>query len=80
MTNNVSGFVDIIFWITAVGFVVVLGLAVAITVVVIRTFRRAASAANDRAEEELRGRLARGEIDMAEFQVRLRGLKRGEDA
>ena len=80
MSDNIGGFVDIIFWITAVGFVVVLGLAVAITVVVIRVFRRGASGAHDRAEEELRGRLARGEIDMAEFQVRLRGLRRGEDA
>jgi uncharacterized membrane protein len=49
-------------------------ITVAVIAVIVWAIRRAAPAMRDPAEEELRSRLARGEIDMAEFDVRLRAL------
>ena len=49
-------------------------ITVAVIAVIIWGIRRAAPQMRDPAEEELRARLARGEIDMAEFDVRLRAL------
>ena len=46
--------------------------------VIIWAIRRSAPASRDPAEAELRDRLARGEIDMAEFEVRLRALRDGD--
>ena len=46
--------------------------------VIVWAIRRSAPAQRDPAEEELRDRLARGEIDMAEFDVRLRALREGD--
>ncbi|MEO8468871.1 MAG: hypothetical protein ABI573_04300, partial [Chloroflexota bacterium] len=58
-----------------VGMVIGFIVPVVIIVVVVWAIRRGMPARRDAAEEALRGRLARGEIDMAEFQVRLRALK-----
>ena len=49
-------------------------ITVAVIAVIIWAIRRAGPARRDPAEQELRARLARGEIDMAEFDVRLRAL------
>jgi uncharacterized membrane protein len=48
-------------------------ITVAVIAVVVWAIRRAGPM-RDPAEQELRARLARGEIDMAEFDVRLRAL------
>lgn len=65
--------------ITIVGSLVALAIPVVIIVVVIWAIRRGMPERRDPAEEALRSRLARGEIDMAEFQVRLRALRREGD-
>lgn len=59
-------------------FLAILVTFVAVIGVVIWAIRRAAPARRDPAEQELRDRLARGEIDMAEFEVRLRALREGD--
>ena len=48
--------------------------------VVIWAIRRSAPARRDPAEQALRDRLARGEIEQAEFLVRMRALHDGDDA
>ena len=55
------------------------GIPIIIIVVIIWAIRRGMPAWRDPAEEALRARLARGEIDRAEFQVRLRALERDDD-
>jgi len=67
---------DAIVGITILGFVVTLAVPLAIVIVVIWAIRRGMPARRDPAEEALRTRLARGEIDMAEYQVRMRALRR----
>lgn len=47
--------------------------------VIVWAIRRVAPARDDPAVAELKSRLARGEIDMAEFQVRMRALRDDED-
>jgi len=49
-------------------------ITVAVIGVIVWAVRRSAPGTRDPAEQELRARLARGEIDMAEFDVRLRAL------
>lgn len=75
MSADFGGMFDAIFGITMIGIVIGFAIPVAIIVVIVWAIRRGMPARRDAAEEALRGRLARGEIDMAEFQVRLRALK-----
>ncbi len=77
MSADFGGFMNAIFGITMLGFVATFAVVILIVVVVIRAVRRNGMTA-DPAEQELRGRLARGEIDMAEFEVRLRALRNGD--
>ncbi|MEK6720905.1 MAG: SHOCT domain-containing protein [Chloroflexota bacterium] len=76
---DVTGMFDAIVGITILGFVVTLAIPLAIVIVVIWAIRRGMPARRDPAEEALRTRLARGEIDMAEYQVRMRALRREEE-
>jgi uncharacterized membrane protein len=77
MSADFGGFMNAIFGIAMLGFVGTLAVVILVVFVVIRAVRRNGVAA-DPAEEELRGRLARGDIDMAEFEVRLRALRNGD--
>jgi uncharacterized membrane protein len=77
---DVGGLFDMIFGITLIGIVASVLVPIAIIAVIIWAIRRAAPAMRDPAEQALRERLARGEIDMAEFQVRLRALREGDEA
>ncbi len=77
---DIDGFMGAIFGITMLGVLASLLLPIAIILVIVWAIRRNAPARRDPAEEELRERLARGEIDMAEFQVRLRALRQGDEA
>jgi uncharacterized membrane protein len=53
-------------------------ITVAVVGVIVWMIRRQSPASRDPAEQELRDRLARGEIDMSEFEVRLRTLREGD--
>ena len=75
-----GGFFDLFFGIAIVGTLVSLAIPIAIIVMVVWAIRRSMPAHRDPAEQELRDRLARGEIDMAEFQVRLRALREGAES
>jgi uncharacterized membrane protein len=76
---DVDGFMGAIFGITIIGIVVSLLVPIAIIILVVWAIRRSAPARRDPAEQELRDRLASGEIDMAEFRVRLRALREGDE-
>ena len=76
---DVGGFMDAVFFGTIVTILVSLALPIIIIVVVIWAIRRSAPARRDPAEEALRVRLANGEIDQAEFLVRMRALHDGDD-
>ncbi|TAK02752.1 MAG: hypothetical protein EPO36_01145 [Chloroflexota bacterium] len=78
MTPDIGGMFDFIFGITIIGVLVSLIVPIAIIVLVVWAIRRSMPHP-DPAEQALRERLARGEIDMAEYQVRLRALRGGED-
>ena len=68
-------------WMSAIfGFTFFGAIAIPILVigVIVWAARRSRGLVRDPAEEELRQRLARGEIDMAEFEVRLRALRDGD--
>ena len=69
---DVGGMFATIAGVTLFGMVFI---TVAVIGVIVWAIRRSAPAQRDPAEEELRDRLARGEIDMAEFDVRLRALR-----
>ncbi len=73
------GFFDAIFGITIVSILVSLAIPVIIIGVVIWAIRRNTAPRRDPAEESLRARLATGEIDQAEFLVRMRALHDGDD-
>jgi uncharacterized membrane protein len=60
------------------GFVLPLLITVLVVGVIVWSIRRAMPKAEDPAIAELKGRLARGEIDPTEFQVRLRALSRDD--
>jgi len=70
-----GGFMEAMFGIAILSVLATFLIPIAIIVVVIWAIRRSAPARRDPAEQALRDRLARGEIDMAEYQVRLRALK-----
>lgn len=74
-----NGFFDGFFLITMVSVIASLAIPIVIIGVVIWAIRRHAPARRDPAEEALRVRLARGEIDQAEFLVRMRALHDGDD-
>jgi len=76
---DIDGLMNGIFLTTIIGFVVSLAIPVIIVGVIVWAIRRNAPARRDPAEEELRSRLARGEIDQAEFLVRMRALHDGDD-
>jgi uncharacterized membrane protein len=73
------GFFDAIFGITIVSLLASLAIPLIIVGVVIWAIRRSAPRRRDPAEESLRARLATGEIDQAEFLVRMRALHDGDD-
>jgi len=77
---DIDGLMGAIFGITLIGVLASLLLPIGIIVLIVWAIRRSAPARRDPAEEELRDRLARGEIDLAEFQVRLRALREGDEA
>lgn len=70
---------DGIFAFTALTVLASLAIPLIIVGVVIWAIRRQAPRRRDPAEEALRERLARGEIDQAEFLVRMRALHDGDD-
>ena len=72
---DISGFFDAFFGVTLVAILFSLLVPIAIIVAIVWAIRRGFPRRRDPAEEELRDRLARGEIDMAEYQVRLRALR-----
>ena len=78
MTPDVGGLFGAIFGITLLGIVATLAVPILIVALVIWALRRNGGLRRDPAEDELRVRLARGEIDMAEFEVRLRALRDGD--
>jgi uncharacterized membrane protein len=74
-----QGFFDAIFGITNLSVIASLAVPLIISGVVIWAIRRSAPKRRDPAEESLRARLATGEIDQAEFLVRMRALHDGDD-
>ena len=76
---DVGGFMDAMLLGTIITVVASFALPIIIIVVVVWAIRRNAPARRDPAEEALRARLARGEIDQAEFLVRMRALHDGDD-
>ena len=78
MTSNFGGFMDVFFGLTFLSVLASLAIPIIIVGLVIWAVRRNRSLRRDPAEEELRIRLARGEIDMTEFEARLRALHGGD--
>ena len=78
MPQDIGGFMDGVFAFTAVTVIASLAIPLIIVGVVVWAIRRQAPR-RDPAEEALRERLARGEIDQAEFLVRMRALHDGDD-
>ena len=76
---DLGGFMDGIFLVTIVSVVASLAIPIVIIGVIIWAVRRQPPRGRDPAEESLRERLARGEIDQAEFLVRMRALHDGDD-
>ena len=76
---DIDGIFNAIFGITIVSIAVSLAIPLIIIGVVIWAIRRSAPRRRDPAEESLRARLATGEIDQAEFLVRMRALHDGDD-
>lgn len=76
---DVGGLVGAFFGFTIVAIVIGLDIPIAIIGVIIYAIRWVIPC-RDPAEETLHVRLARGEIDRAEYQVRLRALQRDDDA
>jgi len=70
---------DSFFNMAIIGTVVSLGIGIAFLVIVVWAIRRFTPPRRDAAEDELRGRLARGEIDLAEFEARLRALRESKE-
>ena len=76
---DIGGFMDAMLFGTLITVVASLAIPIIIIVVVVWAIRRSAPARRDPAEAALRQRLARGEIDQAEFLVRMRALHDGDD-
>ena len=75
MTPDIGGIMDGVFLFTIFSVVASLAIPLIVVGVVIWAIRRR----RDPAEESLRERLARGDIDQAEFLVRMRALHDGDD-
>ncbi len=80
MPPDIGGIMDGVFLVTILSVVASLLIPIVILGVVIWAIRRNTPARRDPAEEALRDRLARGEIEQAEFLVRMRALHDGDDA
>jgi uncharacterized membrane protein len=78
MAPDIGGIMDGVFLVTIFSVLASLAIPIVIIAVVIWAIRRQAPR-RDPAEEALRERLARGEIDQAEFLVRMRALHDGDD-
>ena len=78
MAPDIGGIMDGVFLVTILSVLASLAIPIVIIAVVIWAIRRQAPR-RDPAEEALRERLARGEIDQAEFLVRMRALHDGDD-
>ena len=76
---DLGGIMDAVLFGTIITALVSLAVPIIIVIVVVWAIRRSAPARRDPAEEALRQRLARGEIDRAEFLVRMRALNEGDD-
>jgi uncharacterized membrane protein len=76
MTPDIGGIMDGVFLITIFSVVASLAIPLIVVGVVIWAIRRR----RDPAEASLRERLARGDIDQAEFLVRMRALHDGDDS
>ena len=63
----------------AISLIVPLVTTVLVIGVIVWAVRRAAPVRDNPAVAELKSRLARGEIDPVQFQVRMRALRDGED-
>jgi uncharacterized membrane protein len=74
-----GGFMDGFFQSMLVFGAITLAIPIIIVIVVVWAIRRSAPVRRDPAEESLRERLARGDIDQAEFLVRMRALHDGDD-
>lgn len=77
---DIGGFMDGVFLFTIITVIASLAIPIVIIGVVIWAIRRNTAPRRDPAEEELRDRLARGEIEQAEFLVRMRALHDGDDS
>ena len=75
-----GGFMDGMVLFSIVTVIGSLAIPIVIIGVVIWAIRRNSPPRRDPAEQELRGRLARGEIEQAEFLVRMRALHDGDDS
>lgn len=78
-TGDIGGFMDGVFLITMVSVIASLIIPIVIIGVVIWAIRRNSAPQRDPAEQALRDRLAAGQIDQAEFLVRMRALHDGDD-
>ena len=75
---DIGGIMDGVFLVTILSVVASLAVPLIVIGVVIWAIRRQAPH-RDPAEQALRDRLARGEIDQSEFLVRMRALHDGDD-
>ena len=75
---ELGGIMDGVFLVTILGVVASFAVPLVVIGVVIWAIRRQAPR-RDPAEEALRQRLARGEIDQSEFLVRMRALHDGDN-
>ena len=80
MPPDIGGFMDGMFLFSILTVVASLAIPLVIVGVVIWAIRRQSPRRRDPAEEALRERLAHGEIDQAEFLVRMRALHDGDDS
>jgi uncharacterized membrane protein len=79
MAPDFGGVFDAVFGITIIGMLLSLAIPLVIIGVIVWAVRRNTPRRRDPAEEELRTRLADGQIDQAEFLVRMRALHDGDD-
>jgi len=78
MTPDIN-FMGAFEWVIIIGIIASLIVPIAVILLIVWAIRRYASSRRDPAEQALRERLARGEIDLSEFQVRLRALRDGDE-
>jgi uncharacterized membrane protein len=76
---DIGGFMDGVVLFTVITIIASLAVPIVIIGVVIWAIRRNALPRRDPAEQALRDRLASGDIEQAEFLVRMRALHDGDD-